>query len=474
MKQQTTWSSADERELLVEEAIAVLGTVGVRIEGSARLDELREAGATVDAGSHVVRFGADVVHAAVEACPRSFIIGGATPDDDLLVEEGAPSRFCPSGCGAFTLDMDSGERRPSTLEDLRLATAVFDELPQIDTVWTTVAANDVVSEHRELIEYGTVLLETAKHVIFVESPNDAAPLRDLAEALAGSLGSFARRPRFSTLLTVASPLQIDGRLLDVHAAGAALGAPVFVYTVPMAGGTSPITPAGTMVATLAEFLAAACALQALTPGARLVMGASPTVLDMRTGAISYGACETGLMAAACTEVAHSLGIPVSAPGMATEAKYPGPQAAFEKALKALTLAAAGADFQSGGIGQLDTANLLSLPQAVIDAEIVAMIKRLLGDTEISRQTAQREAIERVGIGGSFLGEKETRRRHRAGEYLTPVVATRQSYQAWAQDGRSELDVARQRVTELLDRHAATERPYDADTVAAVRQVCRLD
>lgn len=473
MRQRTIWTSATERRLLVDEAVAVLRDTGVRITGSGRLPELAAAGASVDAETGSVRFPESQVRAAVEACPRSFVVAGATPDDDLLVDEGLGSYFCPSGCGAFTLDMDTGERRPSTLRDLRLATALLDELPEVDAIWTTVAANDVVSEHRELVEYGTVLLETSKHVIFVESPNDAGPLRELAAALAGDLDSFARRPRFSTLLTVASPLQIDGRLLDVHAASAALGAPVFVYTVPMAGGTAPITPAGTMVATLAEFLAAACALQALSPGARLVMGASPTILDMRTGAISYGACETGLMAVACTEVAHELGIPVSAPGMATEAKYAGPQAAFEKALKGLTVAAAGADFQSGGIGQLDTANLLSLPQAVIDAEIVAMIKRLLDDTEISAETAQREAIERVGPGGSFLAEKETRRRHRAGEYLTPHVATRQSYQAWLQDGRTELDAARDRVADLLARHTESERPYDDQTVAAVREVCRL-
>lgn len=473
MKQQTTWTTAAERRLLIDEAVAVLGGVGVRIEGSERMDDLRRAGALVDAGSPVVRFPKAQVHAALEACPRNFTVAGATPDHDLAVEEGAPSHFCPSGCGAFTLDMDTGERRPSTLQDLRQATALFDELPQVDAVWTTVTAGDVVSEHRELIEYGTVLLETAKHVIFVESPNEAAPLRDLATALAGDLDAFTRRPRFSTLLTVASPLQIDGRLLDVHAGSAALGAPVFVYTVPMAGGTSPITPAGTMVATLAEFLAAVCALQAMAPGARLVMGASPTILDMRTGAISYGACETGLMAVGCVEVAHELGVPVSAPGMATEAKHVGPQAAYEKALKGLTLAAAGADFQSGGIGQLDTANLLSLPQAIVDAEIVAMIKRLLGETDISPETAQAEAIARVGAGGSFLGEKETRRRHRAGEYLTPVVSTRLSYQAWAQGGRTELDIARDRVGELLARHAATERPYDPGTVAAVKRVCGL-
>ena len=52
-------------------------------------------------------------------------------------------RFAPSGCAALTLDHRTGERRPSTLEDLRNATILLDETPELDVQWTTVTANDV-------------------------------------------------------------------------------------------------------------------------------------------------------------------------------------------------------------------------------------------------------------------------------------------------------------------------------------------
>ena len=66
------------------------------------------------------------------------------------------------------------------------------------------------------------------------------------------------------------------------------------------------------------------------------------------------------------------------PGLASDAKYGGIQAGFEKALKGLAVASAGADLITGGIGQLSGAGIMSLPQIVIDAEIAAMIGRLLG------------------------------------------------------------------------------------------------
>ena len=96
----------------------------------------------------------------------------------------------------------------------------------------------------------------------VDSPSQAEPLLRIMDVVSGDAEAFRERPRFSTLLTAASPLRIDGPLLDFHAATARRGAPVEVYTVPMAGATSPVTLAGTIVQGLAEFLGVATALQA--------------------------------------------------------------------------------------------------------------------------------------------------------------------------------------------------------------------
>ena len=472
MRARTTWLSDAEKGLVYQEALLLLEHVGLRMAGSQRLGELSAAGAAVDTASGVVRLPAELVDRLRRQCPREIVLGGATPERDIVLRDGAPSRFSPSGCAALTLDHHTGERRPSTLADLRDATIVLDETPELDVQWTTVTANDVPLEQREKVEYYTVLTETDKHVTFVDCPSAIEPVLAIVEVLCGSLDEFRRRPRISTLFTVASPLSLDGHLLDFHARLADYGTPIEIYTVPISGATAPVTLAGVVVQGVAELLGAVAAMQILSPGARLICGPSGAILDMRSTSICYGALEGGLLNAAFTEVLHDLGLPVTTPGLGTDAKHLGVQDGFEKALKAIVTVAAGSDLLSGGMGLIDSVNTLYLPQIVVDAEIVAMIRRLLGDVEFSPETMARAMIERVGIGGNFLKEKETKERIRAGEHFVPRVASRLPYEAWQAQGTTELEAAVGRVEEILAARAERGPHLSDDQLTALRSDLR--
>ena len=473
MRQRTSWLSQEEKELIAREAVTLLERVGMRMSGSRALDTLAAAGASVDPASGVVRFPPGLVHEALAQCPRRVVLAGATPAQDVLLADGEGSHFCSSGCGAFTLDDETGTRRLSTLDDLRKATALLDASPQVDLVWTTVTANDVPLDVRELTGFFTMFTNTDKHVTFVDCPSQVEPLLRIVDIVSGGADAFRARPRFSTLLTAASPLQVDGGVLDFHAAMAAHGVPIEVYTIPLSGATAPVTVAAGVTQAVAEFLGVATAMQSIAPGARLVFGASSNVMDMRTAHIAYGAPESHLMAAASIEMGHFLGVPVAVPGLGTEAKYPGIQAGYDKALKGLTTASAGADVLSGGVGMLDSVDLLYLPQIVIDCEIVGIIRRLLAEVTISREEILAEMIERIGPGGHFLGEKDTTRRLRAGAQYTPTVSTRLSYDAWKAEGRDEIAAAREKVAATLTARADWRPALDDDQLRALADVCGI-
>ena len=471
MRARTSWLSEPEKALVVDEALALLERVGMRMTGSRALEMLAAAGAKVDEASGIVRFPPALVREAVALCPREIVMAGATPEHDVLLADERGPHFCSSGCGAFVLDDDTGERRLSKLDDLRKATALLDASPAVDLIWTTVTANDVPLDTRELLTYFTMLTCSDKHVTFVDCPSQVEPLLRIGDIIAGDAEAFRERPRFSTLLTAASPLQVDGDTLDFHIAMAAHGVPVKVYTIPMSGATAPITLAAGITLAVAEFLGVATAMQVVVPGARLLFGASANVMDMRAARVSYGAPESQLMAAACIEVGHALGVPVTVPGLGTDAKHPGIQAGYEKALRGLTSCAAGADVLSGGVGMLDSVDLLYLPQIVIDCEIAGMIRRLLSDVTISHEEILGESIEKVGVGGHFLAEKETRRRTRAGEQFTPLVSTRTSYDAWKADGRDEVAVARERAAAMLEARRDWRPALDDDQLRRLAAVC---
>jgi trimethylamine:corrinoid methyltransferase-like protein len=108
---------------------------------------------------------------------------------------------------------------------------------------------------------------------------------------------------------------------------------------------------------------------------------------------------------------------------------------------------------------------------VVDAEVIGMIRRVLGDVDTGRDEMLLDMIERVGIGGDFLKEKETARRLRAGVHFAPVISTRQAYDQWVADGRDEVARARERMDVLFAARAERGRPLADDTLAELAGAC---
>jgi len=472
MRAHTTWLSQAEKDAIVAQALDLLATVGMRFTESSVLPLLAKRGARVDA-TGLVHFPRELVEWAAGQCPRRVVMAGLTEADDVVLDEGEPFHFAPSGCVAKTLDYRTGERRASTLQDVRDCTALNDELPELDIMWTQVSASDVPLEQRELTEYFTLLTETRKHVTFVDCPTEVDAVVRLCEVLAGDLERFRARPRISTVVTAASPLQVDGGILDVHVALAGHGVPIKVYSMTVAGATSPVTLAGTVVQGLAEFLGIATALQVAAPGARLIFCFGSGVLDMRQTTFSQGCVESALMAAMATEVGHHVGVPTLSPGMSTDARHLHLQGGYEKAMKAATVCAADPDIVTGW-GLLDSHNTMSLPQSVIDNELGGMLRRLHRPVEVSEATLGGTAIATAGPGGAFLGQKDTARRIRAGEHYLPTLSSRLSFDKWVERGATEYDDACARVETLLAAHALKEPYLDGATLDELAAVCRVD
>jgi len=446
------WLTAAEREAVYTEALSILEGVGMKMQGSAVLPLLREAGAAVDEASGVVRFPPELVASAVAACPRNVLMAGETAAADVMLD-GSRTFFNVSGCAAKTLDPDTGVVRPSTLDDLRAGTIVLDATPELDVVWTFVTATDVPLERRELVEYYTYLTETTKPLVFVDCPSDTSHVRRIAEIVSGDLDRFRARPRLSLLCAARSPLEVNGELLDAAVEFASLGAPIWAYSMPISGATAPVTPAGTLALLWAEVLGTVTAVETAAPGAPVVACCGPGILDMRHTTMSLGNLESTLVGAASVEIGHHLGIPVHNAGLSTDAKHCGVQAGYEKGLKVIAAVATGADVVSGGFGFLDSSSTFSLPMIPVDAEIAAMARRMARGIDISPETLMADSFARVGIGGDFLREKATRTRVRAGEHFVPRIGSRLPFEQWVSEGRTETDAAADLVRAALAARA---------------------
>ena len=470
MRLTASWLSDDERRLLIDEACGLLERTGMRFGDGRGLSLLTAAGAAVDREAGVARLPRSLVEEMLAKAPRHVLLAGATPTDDVVLD-GARSHFVPSGAPTHVLDMDTGEHRPGTLEDQRRSAIVADAMAVVDVMWMLVAPTDVPEAEALFRGYATGLCWSDKHLQDeVNDHRQVETLMGMMEVVCGGLDEFRRRPRVSVVCCTSSPLGIDRDFLDANLEMARYGTPILVYPMPIAGGTAPITVAGTVAMNVAEFLGVNAAIQLAAPGTPVMFGAGASLLDMKSGTFSFGALETALMVAACAEVAHELGVPVLCPGLGTDAKYGGIQAGYEKALKGLVAVSAGADLVTGGIGLLSGAGLMSLPQIVVDAEIAEMILRLVRGAEVSPAAIMAEAIDRVGFSGSYLGEKETARRLRAGEVFVPEIATRLSIEGWRARGRTEADDAADRVRAILAEADARGPKLPADKVDALETI----
>jgi len=83
----------------------------------------------------------------------------------------------------------------------------------------------------------------------------------------------------------------------------------------MAGASTPMTLAGTLVVHNAEVLAGIVLAQLVNPGVPCIYGSSTSTFDMRCGTATVGAPEFGMLNAALTEMGHFYEVPVDAGGL---------------------------------------------------------------------------------------------------------------------------------------------------------------
>lgn len=446
-------------------ALAILERVGVRYGAPAAEALLRDAGQRLDEKTRTVHIAPDLVERCLRLVPREPRLAGRDPARDVSLGQGRV-HVCLDGQGTFVLDRVTHARRPACLADLVEATRLSDALESVDVYWAPVVAGDVPDGVRTLTEAATAFRHTTRHVQHeVKTPADVPFLLELVDALLGDRKRLRERPIFSLTVCPVSPLQHEAGMTAACLEMARHFTPMCVLPMPLAGATAPVTLLGTAAQCVAEFLSGLVLFELAQPGLPLMFGVGATILDMRTGLYSAGAPELPLLNLALVEMGRHYGVPVMCQGMVSDAKQPGPQASAEKTASGLVAALAGADIVNG-LGLLDSSQMLSLEQMVLDDEAFRAIRRVAQGFETDAARLMTELVAEVGPGGNFLGKRATLAYLKAGEHFEARLGQRGSWDAWARRGRSELELARERVDKLLAEHVVTPLPPETERAVA--------
>ena len=189
------------------------------------------------------------------------------------------------------------------------------------------------------------------------------------------------------------------------------------------------------------------------------MGLWPFVSDLRTGAMSGGSGEEGVLNAAAAQVVNWLGLPSGVAAGMTDSKVPDNQSGYEKGINVTLAGQAGANIVYESAGMLGSLLGCSLEALVIDNDMLGSINRTVRGIEVSEESLSVEVIKEVVHGpGHFLGSQQTLDLMQR-EYIYPEIGDRDTPDNWLDaGGRDALQVAHTYVKDLLKRHRPSHVP----------------
>ena len=207
-----------------------------------------------------------------------------------------------------------------------------------------------------------------------------------------------------------------------------------MVSMPLAGAAAPVTLLGAITQHAAECLSGITIHQLAKPGSPIVWGGAPAIFDMRKGTTPMGAVETAMIDAAYAQVGKSLDLPTHCYLGASDSKIIDAQAGLESGVSSVIGALAGINMISGA-GMLDFLACQSPEKLVVDAEAIAMAKRLLAGVEVRTETLATGFFEGSSFKGDFLKQRLTRDLFPVEQYLPSPIIDRDSVRGWQQDGR---------------------------------------
>ena len=445
----------------------ILERVGIRISDSTFLNMLKEAGAQVDHDDQRVRFASDWLDEVLNKAPSSFVLHSRDGRNDLYLGKGEV--YFGNGGRVFRiLDLATGRYRLTKLMDVARTATLVNHLDNIRFYLISCQAHDIKPVNYHLLDFYYALNHTTKHVMGgCTDLHGAEQMWKLASIIAGGEDRLREKPFVSVITNPISPLTTEANTLNILRFCAERGIPVTCAPAPIAGATSPASLAGTLSQMHAEALAGVAIVQVFVPGAKVLYGAVPTIMDLRKMEFTMGSVEMAMMNASAVQLAKLYNLPIYASAGVTEAKRPDIQAGFEKTVSSLMVAMTGADYIHMAAGMLDSANSISYEQYVIDNEIIGMIQRILSGIKVNEDTTAFDVIEQVGPGGNFVTEEHTID-HMMDEFFYPNLGVRCNFDIWEDKGRPDmLSRAKDLVREILE--AGKEGLLDHDVISGVRK-----
>jgi trimethylamine---corrinoid protein Co-methyltransferase len=409
---------AIEIQSIHDASLRILARTGIKVPHAATMRVCAELGAEVDHDTCIVRIPVPVMERTLE---RLRAAAEPSVDDNRVHPlEGWISTQ------VYVTDYTSNTRRLGVLDDIKKGIALVQHLRHFPHANAVVIPSDVPPMLTDVVSFHLIYAYSRKPGgTFVLTPSSAIPILNMAREM-------NRTVQF--LLDTVSPLQFQEKSLEIAALFAEAGQPLGISAMVMAGGSGPVTLAGTLALENAETMACAFLVHALTSRAPRYT-AIPHSLDLRTMICSFGSPNQALLAVAIAQLARRYGLVAECNAGLTDSLRPDFQCGFEKGFTGAIAALAGAR-SVGAQGLAGADQGFSFEQLVLDNEWLDTYNYVIQGIAANAVELAEEVIASVGIGGSYLGEEHTAT-HARQAYLHSKLFNRYGWDIWQNRGAKD-------------------------------------
>ncbi len=444
---QLKWFSTNQLEEIHSATVDVLERAGVRVDHDQSLQLLKDAGCLVK--DRVARIPGWLIDEAIRVAPSKINIYNREGGPAMNLE--ANKTFYGAGSDLpFHLDFETGQRRSAVKQDIINAARLTDKLPNFDFSMSYGIPTDVSAAKGDLHQFAAQVLNCSKPIIFTSfDEHNLKIIIDMAAAVAGSHQDLQDRPFIILYDEPISPLIHTRDGLAKMFTCLEYGIPVIYTPGVVAGGTCPVTKAGTIVQMNAESISGLVIAQLKKKGAPVIIGGGATPMEMSTTATLYGSPDAAMNYCAMTELAQFYGLPNFTEAGCSNAPFPDAQAGMEASIGLLLNQLCGANLVHD-VGYLDGGKTGSLPFLVMCDDFISAARYIGAGTVVNSDTISTKTIVDVGPSGHYLGEEHTMKYFRS-EIWSPTVFNRTMFDIWQKQGSKDIvELAREKAEAILE------------------------
>ena len=445
-------------------ALKILARTGFRMRDPQVLEMLADHGCRVE-NDDWLTMPACLAEDAIVSAPKQIDIYDQLGNLTMPLKD--ENFFFGTGSDTiFTIDVETGKRRRTVLQDIGNFAKLVDALPNMDFSMSMGNPEDVPIEDIYVNVFAEMVKNSNKPICFIaDSGKDIKQIYDIACTIAGGEEKLQQKPFLFNYSEAISPLHYPKNVMEKLVFCSQKKIPICLPSGCNAGGGGPVTLAGSMALGIAENLVGLVVHQLAGKGSPFLFAPNVSVLDMKDTVVSYGCTEWSLTQSAFADMRDEIyGIPIWSFAGATDSKIIDAQAGAEGMLSIITAMLSRCNVIHD-VGYIESGHTSSLEMLTMADELVAMSKFFVQGLAVNDETLALDVIDRVAKGpdGSmFLSDPHTFTHFKTAHCL-PELMDRARFESWEQKGEKDLFTrCNEKAKTLLKDHVVEPKPDEIE------------